>query len=194
MLSTSIRRPAAVATALALLLVLTRGEHFATAWGLPGASWAVFFLAGAWLRAAWALPGLLALAWLCDFVAAASGSADPFCLSPAYVFLLPAYAALWAAGRFWAHRHRSTGRTALPLALALTGGALVCELISSAGFYWFSGHFAAPTLAEFAARFASWFPRSLLALVAYVILAGGVQALAAKVRGPAPGRRASGPA
>ena len=56
---------------LAALMVCTRGQHVASLDGLPSASWAVFFLAGALLRPVWMLPLLFGLASaLADNVAA----------------------------------------------------------------------------------------------------------------------------
>ena len=59
----STRTQVLIGIALALLLAITRGNHFATL-NLPSASWAVFFLGGAWLArdTRWAFPALMALA------------------------------------------------------------------------------------------------------------------------------------
>ena len=166
-----------IGTVLVVLLIATRGQHFASLHNLPGASWAVFFLAGVYLRPAWALPGLLALTWTVDFAAYLAGGAGSFCLTPAYVFLLPAYSALWLAGRWYAHRHRFDGRTLLPLTAALLVGASVCELFSSGGFYFFSGRFADPTLAEFGIRLTRYFPPYLQSLAFYVGSAAALHAV-----------------
>ncbi len=88
---------------------------------LPGTSWAVFFLAGVYLRSRWALPRLFALTWVLDFVAYTWGGASGFCLTPAYVFLLPAYGGLWLTGRWYAGEYCFEWRTLLPL----TGAMLV---------------------------------------------------------------------
>jgi hypothetical protein len=174
MLTLSNRDQVLIGTALALLLVATRGQHFATLHSLPGASWAVFFLAGVYLRPLWGLPGLLALTWVLDFAAYKWAGASRFCLTPAYVFLVPAYASLWLAGRSYALRHRFTWRTLAPLAAAVLIGAAACELFSSGGFYFFSGRFAEPTVAEFGARLLKYFPAYLQSLAFYI----GIAALA----------------
>lgn len=177
MLTLSSRNQLVIGAVLLLLLVATRGHHFAPLNGLPGASWAVFFLAGVYLRPVWVLPGLLALTWLLDFMAYAWGGTSGFCLTPAYLFLLPAYGALWFAGRWYAGRHRFAWPTMLPLAVAALAGAAVCELFSSGGFYFFSGRFAEPTLAEFGARLVKYFPSYLQSLSFYVGIAAVVHAL-----------------
>ena len=46
---------------LIILMIATREYHFAALHSLPGASWAVFFLAGVYLRSSWSLLGFLAL-------------------------------------------------------------------------------------------------------------------------------------
>lgn len=177
MLSLSTRQQLLVGLGLAALMVATRGHHFATLHNLPGASWAVFFLAGVYLRSVWGLPGLLALSWLLDFAAFTWGGASGFCLTSAYVFLLPAYGALWFAGRCYANRHRFEWRTLMPLSIAVLAGAAVCELFSSGGFYFFSGRFAEPGLAEFGARLVKYFPGYLQSLTFYVAIAAMVHVI-----------------
>lgn len=176
MLELPARGRLAIGIVLALLLVATRGHHFATLEHLPGASWAAFFLAGVYLRSAAALAALLALVWLLDFAAFRWGGASGFCLTPAYVFLLPAYGSLWLAGRWYAGRHRLAWRTLRPLALSVIAGALLCELLSSGGFYFFSGRFPAPSLAVFGERIAEYFPSYLRSLAFYAGIAAALHA------------------
>lgn len=167
----SSRQQLALALVLALFVLLTRSQHFAALHSLPGASWAAFFLAGVYLRPAWALPALLALTWLVDFVSFTWGGGSGFCLTPAYVFLLPAYAALWFSGRWYTRRHRFDMRTLIPLGSAALAGAGLAELFSSGGFYFFSGHFADPTLSEFGARLLQYFPPMLQGMLFYLGIA-----------------------
>lgn len=153
MLVRSTKQQLLIAAALFALLILTRGHHFPTVKQvLPSASWAVFFLAGIYLRPAWALAGLLGAAALIDAAAIAWAGVSDYCVSPAYVGLIPAYGALWLAGRWYAHRHVFAPETLLPLAGALLAGVVACELISSGSFYFYSGRFAEPTLVEFGRR------------------------------------------
>jgi len=185
MLTVSARNQIVIGLALATLLMLTRGQHFATLHSLPGASWAVFFLAGIYLRPLWALPALLALTCFLDFAAFTWGGASGFCLTSAYVFLLPAYTSLWLAGRWYAARYRFAWATLAPLAVAAVIGAAVCELFSSGGFYFFSGRFAEPTVAEFGTRLAKYFPPYLGSLAFYVGIAAVVHALLGLTRNSA---------
>ena len=48
----STRNQLLIGLALAVLMAITRGHHFATV-NLPSASWAVFFLAGVLLKPRW---------------------------------------------------------------------------------------------------------------------------------------------
>lgn len=186
MLTLSNRNQILVGVLLALLLAVTRGDHFASWHSLPGASWAVFFLAGVYLRPRWVLAALLAFAWTLDFtphlfggvdLATLIGGGQAFCVTPAYFLLWPAYAALWFAGRWYASRHRFAIATLLPLTGAALGGAMICELISSGGFYWFSGRFTDPTLVTFADRLTTYFPGYLQSLGFYLGIAVVIHAL-----------------
>lgn len=175
------RRTALIALALAVLMAATRSDHFAGELHVPDASAAVFFLAGVYLRPMWMLPAFLVEAAFIDYLAIAVGGVSSFCVSPAYGFLLPAYGALWLAGRWYAARHRLAFSTLLPLAAGVVIGGLVSELFSSGGFYFFSGRFE-PNLAEFGARVARYLPASLATLAFYVGVAAIVHAALGAVR------------
>lgn len=183
MIQLSQRAQVGVAITLVAFLILTRSQHFASLHSLPSASWAVYFLAGVYLRPVWALPVLLALTWVLDFLSFTSGGSS-FCFTPAYVFLLPAYSALWLGGRWYSGRHRFAAITLLPLLGAGALSAGTAELLSSGGFYWFSGHFTQPTVAEFAARVLEYFPPMLAGLFFYVGIAGLVHVAVGAVSTP----------
>jgi hypothetical protein len=156
--------------ALVLVMAATRSGHLGGDFQLPDASAAVFFLAGLYLRPLWMLPALLVEAAVIDYLVIAFGGVSSFCVSPAYGFLLPAYGALWLAGRWYAGHCRFSRDTLLPLAGSVVIGGLVSELFASGGFYFLSGRFE-PSLAEFGARIAAYFPSSLAALGLYVAVA-----------------------
>lgn len=168
MMNLSVRNQLTTGAALVLLMIVTRGHHFSSLHNLPGASWAVFFLAGVYLRAVWPLAGFFILTWILDFSAYTWGGASGFCLTSAYLFLLPAYSVLWYAGRWYAHRYQFEWQTLLPLSLSLMTGAAVCELFSSGGFYFFSGRFEETTLVEFGQRLMQYFPHYIGSLVFYI--------------------------
>lgn len=168
MLSLSARNQFIIGSILTLLIIATGGHHFATLNHLPSASWASFFLAGIYLGSLSVLAVLFALAWILDYTAITFGGVSSFCVSPAYVFLLPAYGSLWLAGRWYADRHRFAWRNLVPLVGAMLAGAVFCELFSSGGFYFFSGRFAETSISEFGSRLLRFFPPYLQSLGFYV--------------------------
>lgn len=157
-----------IAATLVILVIVTRSHHFGTAEYLPGASWAAFFLAGVYLRSNWGLIGLFTLTWSIDFAVYTWGGGSGFCITPAYIFLLPAYFILWIAGRWYSQRLLFNRLTIIPLTLSILVSAFVCELLSSGGFYFFSGRFSDPSLLEFGERLAKYFPYSLQSLAFYI--------------------------
>lgn len=170
---------------LTLIMAFTRSHHWITVQALPDASWAIFFLVGVYLRPLWIAPALIAAAMLIDYVAITQFGVSGFCVSPAYWLLIPAYGALFIAGRMYA-QHYSMSLATLPW---LTGtalcGAVTAELFSSGGFYFFSGRFADPTLAEFVPRFFHYFPTMLTSFALYLVLATIVHLLVTPIQGKA---------
>ncbi|MBV0933346.1 hypothetical protein [Marinobacterium weihaiense] len=156
---------------LILLLALTRGHHFASVEHLPSASWAVFFLAGVFLRPLWSFPLLFLEAVLLDVSYYGWSAAAAHCITPAYALLVPAYATLWYAGRTYARLHQDRLSTLAPLLLTLLVGAFVSNLFSSGGYYFFSGNFETTSLAGLWGRIEQYFPGKLPALLGYTGLA-----------------------
>jgi hypothetical protein len=179
----SVRNQLTIGAGLVLLMILTREYHFSSLHSLPGASWAIFFLAGLYLRAIWPLAGLFVLTWALDFSAYTWGGASSFCLTSSYIFLLPAYSALWYAGSWYARRYQFEWQTLLPLSLSLMVGAIVCELFSSGGFYFFSGRFEETTLIEFGQRLVQYFPHYVGSLVFYIGIAVVIHTMFTFVQG-----------
>src|ERR1035437_6390783 len=86
---------------MAVVMLATRLCHFEFP---PDASWAIFFLAGFYLYSYRAFAVLMVEAVAIDYLATQHMGISSYCLSPAYVLLLPSYAALRLGGR-WAGRH-----------------------------------------------------------------------------------------
>lgn len=129
---------------------------------LLDASWAVFFLAGFYLRNVLAFGVFMATAVAIDYVAISQFGVSDFCVSQAYVALVPAYGALFVAGRWFAGQFQGeTLVTALKLVAAVFVGFVASELISSGSFYFFSGRFADLNMAEFGDRLLKYAPHGL---------------------------------
>ncbi|OQX12897.1 MAG: hypothetical protein BWK73_13665 [Thiothrix lacustris] len=139
---------------------------------LLDASWAVFFLAGFYLRNALAFGVFMATAVAIDYVAITKFGVSDFCVSQAYVALVPAYGALYVAGRWFAGQYQGeTLATLGKLMLAVVVGFAVSEVISSGSFYAFSGTFADINLQEFAGRLMKYAPHGLYVMSLYLAIA-----------------------
>ncbi len=156
---------------LVLLMAGTRFGHFGTLLSLPDASWAIFLLGGFYLGR-WEFFGLLFLeAVLIDWWSIALGGVSGWCITPAYLFLLPAYAALWGGG-VGAARALRRGRRMLPLFAVLPPLAAALAFgISNLGFYRFSGHFGEMGVLEYAARVSGYLPGYLATTAGWVAAA-----------------------
>ena len=174
---------------LAVLMGMTRFSHFGTAIHLPDASMAVLFLGGLYVRRHLAFFGFVALAGALDFVSVRYAGTSDFCITPAYSFLLPAYAVLWYAGRLFADRlQASAGSLVTAAGVALLASTL-SFVISNGAFYWLGGRYAEPHFAEYAARLMHWAPmfvRTAMAYVVVVLAAHGLVAWLLAQRNPNP--------
>ncbi|WP_333843348.1 hypothetical protein [Pelomicrobium sp.] len=155
---------------LAALMAATRSHSFGPALPLPDASWAVFFLAGMFLRSSGWFATFLAEAAAIDFLAITAGGVSGWCVTPAYPFLAFAYGALWLAGRGCGWHGVGGGHGWARAAAALFVGVTAAFLISNGSFYLLSGYF--PTLSglEYAARVARYYPRYALSTFFYAAL------------------------
>ncbi|GAA0722139.1 hypothetical protein [Dokdonella soli] len=165
---------------LALVMLATRINHFGA---LPDASWAVFFVAGFYLRgsARWAFPALMALAVLIDFFVITSQGINfwsHYCVSPAYWFLVPSYGALWFGGSWL--RQRYAGLHARELGLLIGSAAVaasVCYLVSNGSFYWISASVPARSFAGWMENLGDWYLPYLRTTLMYVGIATVLHAL-----------------
>jgi len=150
-----------------LLAMLVTRAHITD--HLLDASWAVFFLAGFYLRNVLAFGVFMAVAVAIDYVGITKFGVSDFCVSQAYVALVPAYGALFIAGRWLAgHYQGETLATLGKLVLAVVVGFAVSELISSGSFYFLSGKFAELSVAEFGSRLLKYAPHGLYVTGLYV--------------------------
>jgi hypothetical protein len=182
-----------VVLALVALMVLTRFGHFGELSRLPDASWAVFFLGGLLLRDARVFAAFFGLAWLIDLGSFASGTPVD-CFSFAYLFLVPAYGALWFAGRRAASWLQAAGApvgeswrpaAVVALSFAIVAGVTAAFVVSNAGFWAYGSGFSPMGAAEYASRVAGYLPGYLLATSIYVALGLGARAVASRLFGEA---------
>ncbi len=137
-------------------MLATRFITFGTALNLPDASMAVLFLGGLYLRRHAMFVAFVALAVVVDRISIDYAGVSRFCVTPAYAFLLPAYAVLWYSARAYADRLQPTPAAmslALGIALACTAASFA---ISNGAFYWLGGRYENPHLSEYLARLWQW--------------------------------------
>lgn len=166
---------------LALVMLVTRINHFAP---LPDASWAVFLVAGFYLRRQllWVFPLLLGEAVLIDyFVITSQGTAfwQAYCMSPAYWVLLAAYAIMCGGGVLLERLY--SGLNTRTLAGFVAIGFLsvsVFYLVSNGSFYWLSDSVPLPrSFAAWSQNLADWYLPYLRLNAVYLAFAAAIHAL-----------------
>lgn len=157
-----------IAGLLLVMMLLTRSNLISH---LQDASWAIFFILGFYVRSSLAFPAFWLVAFVIDLSVIKMTGTSNFCFTVSYPFLIPAYAAMWLAGRWLAGHYQENWQGFFNLIGAVVVGTLACELFSSGGFYWFSGHFAEPTVAAFLTREATFFPMYLQTTAMYIMIA-----------------------
>lgn len=167
------------ARALALMLIMaaTRFHHFGDTVSLPDASLAMFFLGGLWRGGIGLFAVLLLEAGLIDYIAIGHFGVSDFCISPAYVFLIPAYACVWLGGRCCQSLpYPSFSRYTAILAVLVTAVSLAF-VISNGSFYLLSGKYPEASWSEYAERFIEYYPPYLQYAVMYVLAGLGLSQL-----------------
>lgn len=143
--------------ALAAVMAITRIHLSLLHHNVEDASWAIFFLAGFWLRGAgrWAFSLLMAEAVLVDYLVISGQGLDfwsHYCVSAAYWFLIPSYFSLWLGGSWLAKHQVGLRLQTLGMAIvALVVSWALCYLLSNGSFYWLSDSVPLPR------NFAAWF-------------------------------------
>lgn len=173
------RQPLLTGLTLIALMATTRMHHFGSALHLPDASLAVFLLAGFFISSPLFLAGLLLEAAMLDYVAITHLGVSDWCVTPAYAFLVPTYAVLWLAGRYYARIHQHDLRS-LGMFAGLSVAALSAAFfISNGAFYWFSGRYTETSMAEHLARIAQYYVPYLSSGLVYLACAAALYAVLA---------------
>lgn len=170
---------------LVMLMVLTRFHHFGDFLHLPDASLAVFFLAGFYRAGRYgraALFGfLLGLAGLIDYLAIANGT-SAWCVSPAYVFLLPTYWIMWRAGRYCAGLTPATPPLWLAAGMGLMLASSLAFVVSNGSFFLFSGRFADMSWLDYSAAVVPYYLPYVGSAALYVLAGFGLVRLTKLIR------------
>lgn len=178
MFDSSKRNQLLIGLSLSVVMMVTRFNHFGSPVSLPDASLAVFFLAGLYLsRRVW-FPALVLEAAVLDWASVAGGVSD-WCVTAAYGFLIPAYASLWIAGRWYAPRARMAWVTLAPLAGSLATAVTVAFVIANMSFYLFSGYFDAMSWTDYMRDTLGYYPPYAGYTFMYVCLAAGMHVVRA---------------
>lgn len=154
--------------ALIALMASTRSHHFDSVTHLPDASLAVFLLAG-FLLPLGVFPVLLVVAGAADYAAFNYAGISDWCFSPAYWFLIPTYAVLFYAGRFYATQHSLNARGLglfSGIALAAVSAAF---LISNYSFFLFSGRYSDVSVSDYTASITQYFVPYLSSAAMYLV-------------------------
>jgi hypothetical protein len=150
-------------------MLATRSHHFGSAIALPDASLAVFFLAGLWAAQSKFFIFLLVEATCIDYVAITHMGVSSYCISPAYVFLIPTYGILWWAGRTAKKWPTFTTSDVLRKLAVLVVATTAAFAISNGSFYTLSGKFSDSSSAEYMARISQYFLPYLTSTLIYYI-------------------------
>jgi len=159
------------------LMAATRFHCKWAAIALPDASLAVFFLAGLYLPIFWVFGVLLLEAGLIDYLAIAYLGVSSWCISPAYIFLIPTYAVMWEVGRRLRRFEGSGLRRAGWRMAGVVAATTVAFLISSGSFYMFSGRFPEASWVEYAQRVTRFYPHYLGSTLLYTLGVFGLHIL-----------------
>ncbi len=163
------QRPLLIALGLVALMAATRSHHFGSALHLPDASLAVFLLAGFLIASPLLFGALLVEAGLIDFLAITQFGVSDYCITPAYWFLIPTYAVLWYAGRFYARIHQHSMRSLGMFASLSFAATSVAFFISNGAFYLFSGRFADMGMAEYAHGVSQYYVQYMSGAALYLV-------------------------
>lgn len=168
------QRSVLIGLALVVLMAATRMHHFGSALHLPDASLAVFLLAGFFITSQLFFAGLLLEAGALDYVAITHLGVSNWCVTPAYWFLIPTYAVLWFAGRYYARIHQQSWRSLGIYSGIAFAAVSVAFLISNGAFYLFSGRYPDMNVAEYGVRVAQYYPQYLTGGLLYLACAAAL--------------------
>lgn len=143
---------------LVILLVSSEGHHVISAFHFPDPTLAVYFLAGRYIRQWQSWPALFLVTFACDYFVINYRGVSNYCFTSSYAFLTLAYGAMWLGG-FLSRSYQLTNmRNILTLSATISLSTLVAFLISNGSFYWLSGRYPEPHVAQYIERVAMYLP------------------------------------
>jgi hypothetical protein len=157
-----------IAALLMLLLVSTRPHTFGMITHLPNASVAIFFAAGFYLRKYILFWLFFAVVMLLDYLSITVGGVSSFCVSPAYWFMIPAYAINWEAGKLFKRYYSFSFRSLFILCGLAFFASSLAFVITNGSFYLISGRYADQNWAEYFMRFKMYYPYYVASACAYI--------------------------
>jgi hypothetical protein len=169
------------AVALMGLMAATRFHHFGTSFALPDATLAVFFLAGLLLGGRYLFAILLLEAGFIDYWAIAEMGVSDFCISSAYIFLIPTYAVMWLGGRWCGKQQVFSMHSLASRFVVLVISTSTAFLLSNGSFFLLSNNNSELSWAHYVDGFAAYFPAYLGATLVYVISIFAVASLVKSV-------------
>lgn len=170
------RHSVLIGLSLVALMAATRMHHFGSPLHLPDASLAVFLLAGFFISSPLLFAGLLLEAGVLDYVAITQLGVSDWCVTPAYWFLIPTYAAVWFAGRYYARIHQHSLRSLGVFAGIALAALNVAFVISNGAFYLFSGRSPGMSVAEYGARMVQYYIPYMTGGLLYLVCATALYA------------------
>jgi hypothetical protein len=175
--------------ALALLMGMTRFHHEGTAFALPDASLAVFFLGGLYLKSYRSFLFLLALGFAIDYIAITGFGVSDYCISPAYVFMVPTYGVMWLGGVKFSRLAFAKWLSYVGfLASFLVISASLAFVISNGSFFWFSDKVSLGNGLEYASSLSEYYLSYIGSTFIYVAMGVGMEFLLNAVSGLNPSK------
>jgi hypothetical protein len=151
---------------------------------LPDATLAIFFLGGLYLRNYLITPIFLLTAGASDYFSIQNGVSS-WCITPAYLLLIPTYLIMWAGGRRFSNLKNESLRTTLPTLIICSTLAF---FVSSGGYYIFSGRYQGEQIfIKFSYALANYYPAYVGSALLYFVAA--YFSFTYKINGPGVGKR-----
>jgi len=158
---------------MVLLMILTRGyqstAHLEV--HLPDFTLAAIFITGVYFKNFLAPIPLIIVAVLIDWVSISYYGASNFCVTQAYVMLLPAYYLMYWVARSLTSLKVNSLKQVLLIAMTLLFAISLEWLITSASFYWMSPYFPDANIAGFALRIEKYAPGAVTNFFYWMIAA-----------------------